>query len=466
MLDYLPVELILLVLRGSSITDIFNLSRTASLFRDISLTNRGLWIDASDCYKIRLPLGETLKTTDLTRILCDVARSVSILYKLQPRDLVRPVSPIRTYEATHLYGLPPWSFWSPLRYAQPTFVGHFPPTFMNVLPGGRSFLFGSVAHLGVYDVQGEYGIALDVPFCGRFDPRPGDTTMTVDWDSVDNGAHIAVVVISKAFNEHHHVESYLSVFAVNHSPLAATPSVYRTHIFPLPLDASAVSIKGSLVLVRSSDAFVIVDLKSSQSGWWLLDADCKITAAAIHSAERTISIVVNSPKSGTRSVQSIDLPLMPGTPLAIPFRFTPRTVHVLPPTKSCYASHGAIQFLAADDVTLCEVIHLSDGRSVISSTSIDRDPRRRILGVDSTSHIVQQPLSTLRASYHTLFAAVRQHTLALMREDGGCVGGTERFLELSLPSERMPAVGRTVAFDDVYGIALAFEQGRLFVVQY
>ncbi|KAJ7022670.1 hypothetical protein C8F04DRAFT_234351 [Mycena alexandri] len=270
MLDYLPVELLLIVLRGSSITDIFNLSRTASFFRYISLTNRGLWIDASDCYRIRLPLGETLKTTDLARILYDVARSVSILYKWQHRDLARPVSPIRTYEATRLYGLPSWSFWSPLRYAQRTFIGHFPPTFMNVLPGGRSFLFGSVAHLGIYDVQGEYGIALDVPFCGRFDPRPGDTTMTVDWDSVDNGAHIVVVVISKAFNQHHNVESYLSVFAVNHT-LATTPSVHRTHIFPLPLDASAVSMKGSLVLVWSSNAFVIVDLKSSQSDWWLLD---------------------------------------------------------------------------------------------------------------------------------------------------------------------------------------------------
>ncbi|KAJ7022671.1 hypothetical protein C8F04DRAFT_1240686 [Mycena alexandri] len=197
--------------------------------------------------------------------------------------------------------------------------------------------------------------------------------------------------------------------------------------------------------------------------------DCNITAATIHSVERNTSIVVNSSKSGMRSVQSIDIPaIMPCGPFSIPVRFTPRTVYVLPSPKSCYASHGALQSLGADGATLREVILSPDGRLVISSTSIDRDRGQHILGVDSTtSHIVRQPLSTLRASYHTFFAAVRQSTLALVREDDGCrVGGAEKFLELSLPAERMPVVGRTVAFDDVYGIVLTFEQGRLFVVQY
>lgn len=79
---------------------------------------------------------------------------------------------------------------------------------MNVLPGGRSFLLGSMGHLGIYGLRGEYGYELKVPFCARFDPHPGDTAATIAWDSVDNGVHVGIAVLSKAFNERHDVEKY------------------------------------------------------------------------------------------------------------------------------------------------------------------------------------------------------------------------------------------------------------------
>lgn len=64
-----------------------------------------------------------------------------------------------------------------------------------------------MGHLGIYDLGGEYGYELEVPFCAHFDPRSGDTA-TIGWDSADNGAHIGVVVLSKAFNERHDVQRY------------------------------------------------------------------------------------------------------------------------------------------------------------------------------------------------------------------------------------------------------------------
>ncbi|KAJ7467844.1 hypothetical protein B0H11DRAFT_48872 [Mycena galericulata] len=275
MIELLPVELVLIILRGSAIADILNFTRTSSYFRRISLTNRSVWCDASDSYKLRLPLGETLKTTAIFDLPRNAARSASIAHKWQLHRLGEPSPiPIRTYEATRLYELPSWAFWSPLKYSKPSCLGHAPPTFINILPGGHAFLFGSMAHLGIYDLHGEYEYALEVPCSTQFDPRPGQGDSTVDWHSVDNGAHITVVVLSKAFNVRHDVESYLSVFDVDYVQGNA-PSIRRTHILTLPIHATAISIKGSLILINSRDAFLIVNLKTKQRAvWHLSDMAC------------------------------------------------------------------------------------------------------------------------------------------------------------------------------------------------
>ncbi len=66
-----------------------------------------------------------------------------------------------------------------------------------------------------------------------------------------------------------------------------------------------------------------------------------------------------------------------------------------------------------------------------------------------------------------MLAAVGTGILSVLRtDDGWSAGDLQRFLTLSFPTDEMPGVGRTVVFDDIYGIALAFARGRLFVVQY
>ncbi|KAJ7648400.1 hypothetical protein DFH06DRAFT_1476396 [Mycena polygramma] len=472
MLDHLPVELILLILHGASLSDILNVSRTSSYFRCISFTNRQLWIDASDSYRIRLPLGETLKTTDVSLLPRCTARGVSILYKWrQHHDLAKPVSPIRTYESTRLYDLPSWAFWSPSKYSQRSFVGHTPPTVMNVLPGGRAFLFGSLEHLGIYDLHGEYGYELEVPCCARFDARPGEAAATIDWDSIDNGAHIGIAVLSKAYSARHDIESYLSVFRVDYSCSARSPSVRRTHIFTLPIDAAAVSIKGHLVLVRSSSEIILLDLQSSQRGWWTLQ-DGEITLAAIDTLHQSISLVVDSRNNNSRSLQTIPIPASmesfgdTSSPFWTPYRFVPRTVQCLPAPEFSFAyGYPTIKSLDADEewTTFREAMLTVDARSaVVSSTRIRTGPKPAVPSIESSArtHTVAQPLALLRSSHHALLGAVGSGVLAVLRADDA------KFLTLEFPAKLMPGVGRTVVFDDVYGIGVAFARGRLFVMQY
>ncbi|KAJ6552809.1 hypothetical protein B0H19DRAFT_1263254 [Mycena capillaripes] len=467
MLEDLPVELILGLLRGASFADILNLSRTSSYFRCISFTHRPLWIDASDSYRIRLPLGETLKTTDLSQLPRHAARSASVLYKWRHHhDPGRPISPIRTYEAIRLYDLPSWAFWSPLKYSQRSFVGHVPPTFINVLPGGRSFLFGSMGHLGIYDLRGEYGCELEVPCCPRFDPRAGDTAATLDWNSSDNGAHIGVAVLSKAFNDMRDIETYLSVFRVKYSTSAKVPSIRRTHVFALPINATAVTMKGHLILVRGSNDFLLLDLQASQRGWWHLH-DSEITFSTIQNAQQTISLVVNSRKDNSRSLQTIDIPpaMEPfahtSTPFWSSYRFSPSTVCALPVSKiSPSPAYLTTNSLDANGTTFREMVLTMDARTaVISSTRLSSV--RNVYAPETVAHTVAQPLEPLRSSYHLVLAAVGAGMLAVLRADDGCrkAGDARKFLTLSFPAEAMPGVGRTVAFDDVYGIGIAFARG-------
>ncbi|KAF7345672.1 F-box domain-containing protein [Mycena venus] len=474
MLDALPVELILILLRGSSIADILNFSRTSSYFRCISLINRRLWIDASDAYRIRLPLGETLKIIDLSRLPRYAARSMAILSKWRHchhPDLARPISPIRTYEATRLYDLPSWAFWSPLKYSTRSFVGHGLPAFMNVLPGGRSFLFGVMGHLGIYDLRGEYGFELKVPFCARFDPRPGDTAATtIDWDSIDNGAHVGIAILSKAFNERHDVESYLSVFRIKYAHSADAPSVRRTHVFTLPIDATAVSLRGHLVLVCGSTDFLLIDLKANQRGWWHLP-DSEITYATIQTAQRTISLVVRSREDNTPFLQTIDIPeamesfTHTSSPFWTAYRFEPRAIHALP-TPKLSSAYPTIKSLDANGTTFRETTLTANAltaviRSTFLCSALDVHPN------EITAHTVTQPLVPLRSSYHTILAAVGTGKLAVLRtDDGWSAGDAQKLLTLSFPAQGMPGVGGSVVFDDVYGVALAFARGRLFVMQY
>lgn len=78
------------------------------------------------------------------------------------------------------------------------------------------------------------------------------------------------------------------------------------------------------------------------------------------------------------------------------------------------------------------------------------------------AHALNVSASTvMRSSHHRQMIAApepKQGTLTVLHG--------ERLLKLAFPAKSMPGVGRSVAFDDVYGIMLVFARGRLWVVQY
>ncbi|KAJ7065523.1 hypothetical protein C8F01DRAFT_748316 [Mycena amicta] len=268
MLQSLPAELVLSVLRSLTIADIFNVSRTASYFRALSLANRSFWLDACDASKLVLPLGETLDTVDLYLLLLSAARTVSIAKKWSSATPTNPVHPLRTFEAQTLYQLPPYHFWSPHRFAQRSFLGHRPPPVLSVLPGGCAFILGDAEHLAVYDLRGEYAWELAPPFYLRNLSSGNvrsvaEARRSVSWDSVDNGAHTVIAVISSGFTAEQSLERYLSVFILDYKRGANTSSVHRLDDILLPIEANLVSVKGSHILVSCSDTVVLFNLAQS-----------------------------------------------------------------------------------------------------------------------------------------------------------------------------------------------------------
>lgn len=136
-----------------------------------------LWIDASDSYRIRLPL----HTRDLDAENYRLARTPRCVARqcCINGDIMISGGPSLQSELMKQLG-------SMLCHV--AVVIHWPrPSFINILPGGRSlFILSSMGHLGIYDLRST--------------------------DSADNGACIVVVVFSKPFNECHDVERYLSLF--------------------------------------------------------------------------------------------------------------------------------------------------------------------------------------------------------------------------------------------------------------
>ncbi|KAJ7065561.1 hypothetical protein C8F01DRAFT_749036 [Mycena amicta] len=268
MFQSLPVELLLDVLRGATIADIFNVSRTASCLRALSLANRSLWLDACDTSKLLLPPGETLNTVDLSLLLLSAARTVSIANKWSSATPTNPVHSLHALEAHTLYKLPPYQFWSPHRFAQRSFLGHQPPPVLSVLPGGRVFILGDAEHLAVYDLRGECAWELAPPFYLRNLSSGNvrsvaEAQRSISWDSVDNGAHIVIAAISSGFTAERSLERYLSVFIFEYKRGADSSFVQRLDDILLPIEANLVSVKGLHIFVSSSEAVMLFNIAQS-----------------------------------------------------------------------------------------------------------------------------------------------------------------------------------------------------------
>ncbi|KAJ7612989.1 hypothetical protein FB45DRAFT_938735 [Roridomyces roridus] len=490
LIHLLPVELVLIVLRGSSLANILSLSRTCRYLRSICLTNRTVWLSASDAYKLSLPLGETLKTTPLASLLRNSARSASIESKWRSTPLPEPgaaATPthIRSSELTHLYDLPAYAFWSPRKYGVPSLLGHAPPTYMNVLPGGRSFLLGSSAHLGVYDlIDGEYGVQLEVPYAsgaGR-EPWPGRGVPEIDWYSGNNGVQTKIVVLSMAFDEEREARSYLSAFTVEYTRSTRIPSVKRTHLCQLPFHATHVFVQGSRVVARSSNTVGVMNLDSGHRALWALpDIDCEITCTAMHEDHPdSVFLVVSSPTAG-RSLQAIDiLPLSDNIEVLDwpQVSFTRRMIHpalLAPISKFPTSSLGeSIEFSADGEELRLRDTALVDPHTLgVSTALVNLGPSS---GLPSEIHkeasrfrVIAQNLASTSVHVERSAHGGRQVLARQLDEKGGlvilCPGSDERLLEISVPASMAGLNTKSMVFE-VYGILLVFVRGRICVVRY
>ncbi|KAJ7245556.1 hypothetical protein C8J57DRAFT_1679594 [Mycena rebaudengoi] len=319
-LDDIPLELILIILRGAPVEDFLNFTRTSSYFRCMSLSHRRLWMDASDAHALRLPPGETLATISASLLPVHAMRSASISRKWRVSG---PITPVRTYELKLLYDHASWAMWSPRRYLRRSWMARVPPTYMNVLPGGNLFLFGTMGRLGVYTLDGRScrppGRDLDIPSAPAFNHFNLEQFRgAVDWDSADNGAHITLATLSRSRNVNLDVESNLCVFSIEYTDPYAGPSVVRTHLFKVPAAASGVCIRDSTILVHSSTftELWLVDAKENKqvrlyhsSPDEVPESGYEISSATILPSDRSlIALALKSPKNNTCTVELVDIP--------------------------------------------------------------------------------------------------------------------------------------------------------------
>ncbi|KZS87647.1 hypothetical protein SISNIDRAFT_470796 [Sistotremastrum niveocremeum HHB9708] len=74
----LPIELIPLIVRGASLRELYNLTRTCSQLYHLGRTSRQFWMYASDQDDLPLPTGHTIETVPVDQLIYLAARAISI----------------------------------------------------------------------------------------------------------------------------------------------------------------------------------------------------------------------------------------------------------------------------------------------------------------------------------------------------------------------------------------------------
>ncbi|KZT32440.1 hypothetical protein SISSUDRAFT_541805 [Sistotremastrum suecicum HHB10207 ss-3] len=76
--DELPVELIVLILEGSTLRDILSVSQTSTHFRTICFQSKQIWHSASDVSSLVVPARETLQSIPVERLPTLVLRALQV----------------------------------------------------------------------------------------------------------------------------------------------------------------------------------------------------------------------------------------------------------------------------------------------------------------------------------------------------------------------------------------------------
>ncbi|KAJ7081176.1 hypothetical protein B0H15DRAFT_803776 [Mycena belliarum] len=219
----LPVELILLILRGMSLKDVLHITRACSYLRMISLNFKELWVHTFDAANLPLPLGETLDTIDATLLPRYAQREVSIQSKWEEPM----ITPIRSLEPTDIYALP-----TPCIPEGVTPLGPF----CCLLPGGLLFVLGRATAVGLYHINGRFGHYFEK--VGR--------VLAIDWMSEDNGASIYLgflIGTGKRYTSGRSLCIYSLTQHTKKNPVVSQPKYY-----PLAPYTEGLSMKHSLIL--------------------------------------------------------------------------------------------------------------------------------------------------------------------------------------------------------------------------
>ncbi|KAF5381865.1 hypothetical protein D9757_008348 [Collybiopsis confluens] len=264
-------EVLLKIFDGLPVEDVLNLSRVSHYLRQLSLCNRSFWTRADKTFLIPLPIGQTLKTIDISLIPQYFAQAVSISKNLQPRP--KSISPEGS---------------SKIQIAQPKRISlinidnPFDPivAFMrsaHLLPGHQLAMMIWKLSPEDPDTQRMVIMSLDRKF--RFVVNHHfDEDAAFVWNSKDNGGLTWLALLMPSRN---HSPSNLCIFEIRCDNTVDQPfSIHGHRIIQVPKSCSVqkMVMEGSLLVLFGDRDILVYDCKEGLGRQWLRAADSKKTS--------------------------------------------------------------------------------------------------------------------------------------------------------------------------------------------
>ncbi|KAF5381850.1 hypothetical protein D9757_008349 [Collybiopsis confluens] len=257
-------EVLLEIFDGLPVEDVLNLSRVSHYLRQLSLCNRSFWTRADKTGLIPLPIGQTLKTIDISLIPQYFAQAVSISGNLQPKPKsgfseIQEVQPKRTTEIS-LVGSPFESSAGFLRSA-------------HLLPGRQLIMM--VWRLSDEDSNPERIVIMSLDGKFRFTVnRHFDEDIQFVWSSEDNGGltWLALLILSR---DEFSTPSALCIFEIRCDDAPDRSfSVGSERVIQLPKYCSVnqLSMGGSLLVAFGGPDILVFDCQTGRKKGWFQSA--------------------------------------------------------------------------------------------------------------------------------------------------------------------------------------------------
>ncbi|KAJ7150730.1 hypothetical protein C8R46DRAFT_1229665 [Mycena filopes] len=245
----LPVELVFKVLRGLTLEDIMNITRSCHYFRAISLASPDVWVDSQD--SVSLPPVEELASIEPSLVARYACRAISLHQKWKEPI----ITPLRSSRPS-IGELPSWSLWIPPEMA----LGFNSPLWCELLPGAKTFFVGKRTAAGVYDVHGRYGVEFDLH----------GQVIDVGWDSRQpEGVSLMFGFLMNTFGEGRYIATVLCLYTLGGQATALTVSPPRYISLPdIPRAPKGLAVQDNTVLMWGNDFILLVNILSGKK-WYL-----------------------------------------------------------------------------------------------------------------------------------------------------------------------------------------------------